>query len=181
MTSTDAAVPIVVMGVQGSGKTTLGSLLGVALDRRFVDGDTLHSEASRLLMASGVPLTDEDRRPWLERVGAVLGAHDPVVVGCSALRRRYRDQLRRHAPDAFMVHAHGGVELLAARVGHRDHEYMAASLLQSQLDTLEPLQPDEAGMVLDIAGSPADLVEQVLVRLRGGVDRSAAHPGAEHG
>ncbi|RCK68152.1 adenylyl-sulfate kinase [Desertihabitans brevis] len=156
---------IVVMGVQGSGKTTIGHLLGERLGWRFVDGDTLHSDEARARMAGGTPLTDEDRHPWLERVGQVLGSQAPVVVGCSALRRRYRDQLRRHAPDAVMVHGHADPELLAARVAGRQHEYMPPQLLQSQLETLEPLQDDEAGIVVDVDARPDDIVTDVIRRL----------------
>lgn len=158
--------PVVVMGVQGSGKSTTGALLAARLGRRFVDGDTLHDEAMRATMAAGTPLTDADREPWLDRVGEVL-ASGPVVVGCSALRRRYRDQLRRHAPDVFMVHGHGDPDLLRARVAHRRHEFMPAALLDSQLQTLEPLAEDEAGVVVDIAEPPARLVEQVLTAVPG--------------
>ncbi|SDE46892.1 gluconokinase [Auraticoccus monumenti] len=169
-----ADVPIVVMGVQGSGKTTIGALLAVALDRTFVDGDTLHNPANRAKMAAGTPLTDEDRRPWLDEVGRVLGS-GPLVVGCSALRRRYRDQLRSHAPDAVMVHGHGSAELLRARVGVRVHEYMPPTLLDSQLATLEPLAEDEAGLVVDIAETPEQIVARVLAWLD--LPDARSHPG----
>lgn len=159
-----AHVPVVVMGVQGCGKTTIGTLLAVATGRTFVDGDTLHSAANRAKMAAGTPLDDEDRRPWLDEVGKVLGS-GPLVVGCSALRRRYRDQLRSHAPDAVMVHAHGPRELLRARVGVRVHEYMPPTLLDSQLATLEPLGEDEAGLVVGIAETPQQIVTRVVAWL----------------
>lgn len=169
-----ADVPIVVMGVQGSGKTTIGTLLATAAGRSFLDGDTLHSAANRAKMAAGTPLTDEDRRPWLDEVGRVLGS-GPLVVGCSALRRRYRDQLRSHAPDAVMVHASGSTELLRARVGVRVHEYMPPTLLDSQLATLEPLAEDEAGLVVDIAETPQEIVTRVLAWL--GLPDAPSQPG----
>ncbi|MVA77121.1 hypothetical protein GC722_13955 [Auraticoccus sp. F435] len=157
--------PIVVMGVQGCGKTTIGTLLAARLGRRFFDGDTLHSAANRAKMASAIPLTDEDRGPWLDLVGRELAGVPAPVGTCSALRRRYRDQLRRHAPTAVMVHAHGDPALLAERVARRKHEYMPPVLLQSQLLTLEPLAEDEAGLVVDFAETPEQIVERVVAWL----------------
>jgi len=163
--------PIVVMGVSGSGKSTVGQALADALGRTFVDGDGLHSAENRAKMASGVPLTDEDRWPWLDAVGGVLASYDDQgkhpIVACSALRRAYRDRLRSVAPDIVFVHLHGSAALLTSRVGPRKHEYMPASLLASQLDTLEPLGPDERGVVVDIAPPPAEVTAAALEALAG--------------
>ena len=136
------------MGVSGSGKTTVGSALAAALGRRFVDADDLHPPANVEKMAAGVPLTDDDRRPWLDAVGAVL-AEGGVVVACSALRRVYRDRLRTAAPGWRLLYLHGPRELLADRMGHRDH-FMPVTLLDSQLATLEEPGPDEHPLSFDV-------------------------------
>ncbi len=160
-------VSIVVMGVQGVGKTTLGTLLAQRLGVPFIDGDRLHPPRNVELMASGRPLTDEDRAPWLRSVGEALAAHREtggLVIVCSALRRRYRDTLRGFDPGVFFVEPHGPMELVAARIGSRTHEYMPPQLLQSQYDTLEPLADDERGMRVSIDATPEAIVEQVLER-----------------
>jgi carbohydrate kinase (thermoresistant glucokinase family) len=163
--------PIVVMGVSGSGKSTVGQALADALRRTFVDGDALHSAENRAKMASGVPLTDEDRWPWLDSVAGVLASYDDQgmhpVVACSALRRAYRDRLRAATPGIVFVHLHGAPALLASRLGPRKHEYMPASLLASQLDTLEPLAPDERGVVVDIAPPATEVTAAALEALAG--------------
>jgi gluconokinase len=163
--------PIVVMGVSGSGKSTVGQALADALGRTFVDGDGLHSPENRAKMASGVPLTDEDRWPWLDAVSGVLASYDDQgahpIVACSALRRAYRDRLRTAAPDTVFVHLHGSPAMLASRLGPRKHEYMPASLLASQLDTLEPLAADERGVVVGIAPPAPDVVAAALEALAG--------------
>jgi gluconokinase len=161
--------PIVVMGVSGSGKSTVGRALADAFGRTFVDGDGLHSPENRAKMASGAPLTDEDRWPWLDAVAGVLASYDDQgkhpIVACSALRRVYRDRLRAAAPTTVFVHLHGSQALLASRLGPRKHEYMPASLLASQLDTLEPLAPDESGVVVDIAPPAPEVVAAALEAL----------------
>ena len=162
------AVPIVVMGVSGSGKSAAGSQLAAALGRPFIDADDLHPAANKLKMAQGIPLTDEDRWGWLDTVGERLGVAEPVVVACSALRRVYRDRLRAAAPDALFVHLHGSRELLAQRMGHRVHEFMPVTLLDSQLATLEPLQPDERGVVVDVTPPLPQVVEHILTALKKG-------------
>lgn len=144
------------MGVSGSGKTTVGSALAAALGRRFVDADDLHPPANVEKMAAGVPLTDDDRRPWLDAVGAVL-AEGGVVVACSALRRAYRDRLRAAAPGLRLVFLHGTRELLAERMGHRDH-FMPVTLLDSQLATLEEPGPDEHPLSFDVARPVDEIV-----------------------
>jgi len=161
------SVSIVVMGVQGVGKTTLGTLLAERLGVPFVDGDRLHPPRNVELMASGHPLSDEDREPWLRRVGETIAEHRAtggLVIVCSALRRRYRDVLRGFDEQAFFVEPYGPMELVAARIGGRTHEYMPPELLQSQYDTLEPLAADEYGMRVSIEPSPEVIVDEVLAR-----------------
>ncbi|MFC0681053.1 gluconokinase [Lysobacter korlensis] len=160
------AVPIVVMGVSGSGKTVTGSRLAVALGRPFVDADDLHPPANKEKMARGIPLNDEDRWGWLDTVGERLAGGEPVVVACSALKRVYRDRLRAAAPDAVFVHLHGSRGLLAERMGHRVHEFMPVTLLDSQLATLEPLQEDERGVVVDVAPPLPEVVENAVTELK---------------
>ncbi len=163
----DPTVSIVVMGVQGVGKTTIGTQLAQRLGVPFIDGDRLHPPRNVELMASGHPLTDEDREPWLRRVGETLAEHRAtggLVIVCSALRRRYRDALRSFDPEAFFVELHGPMELVAERIGGRTHEYMPPALLQSQYDTLEPLAADERGMRVSIEPAPEVIVDEVLAR-----------------
>ena len=163
----DPTVSIVVMGVQGVGKTTIGTQLAERLGVPFIDGDRLHPPRNVELMASGHPLTDEDREPWLRRVGETLAEHRAtggLVIVCSALRRRYRDELRSFDPEAFFVELHGPMELVAERIGGRTHEYMPPALLQSQYDTLEPLAADERGMRVSIEPAPEVIVDEVLAR-----------------
>ncbi len=158
---------IVVMGVSGCGKSTVGAALAQALGLRFVEGDSLHPPRNVALMAAGTPLTDEDRREWLEAVARVLAdaAHDGVVVSCSALKRSYRDLLRASAPDLTLVHLRGEPALLAERMAARKGHYMPASLLQSQLQTLEPPGADETVYTADVAEPPQRLVSQLFQRL----------------
>lgn len=161
MTSDETAAPlrpVVVMGVSGSGKSTIGEALAATLELPFVDADGLHPPANVALMAAGTPLRDEDRWPWLDAVGAVL-ARRPVVVACSALRRIYRDRLREFAPNVVFVHLDGPAALLSSRVTHRVGHFMPAALLESQLATLEPPGPDEHALVFTIADSPESIVE----------------------
>jgi gluconokinase len=160
---------IVVMGVSGSGKSTVGRLLAERLDVPFVEGDELHPPRNVALMAAGTPLTDDDRAGWLQAIAARLQeAHAQgrgLVVACSALKRRYRDVLRSGAPDTVFVLLHGDRKLLAERLQQRKGHYMPASLLQSQLETLEPPQADERAFTFDIAAEPAQIVAAVLQRL----------------
>jgi gluconokinase len=157
---------ILVMGVSGSGKTTVGTLLAAALGTQFIDADSLHSDANRQKMAAGIPLNDADRAPWLTAVGAALARGD-VVVACSALRRRYRDQLRSAAPDLRLVYLQGDRALLAQHLAGRHHEFMPPELLESQLATLEPPDDDEHAIVATIDRSPADIVARVVDMSRG--------------
>ncbi|WP_307794735.1 gluconokinase [Leifsonia sp. TF02-11] len=164
-------VKVVVMGVSGSGKSTIGQAVADALGAAFVDGDDLHPAANVAKMAAAIPLTDADREPWLRAVGRTLaaGGDAGVVVACSALKRAYRDLIRSEAPGTVFAELDGPRELLEQRMIRPGH-FMPASLLDSQLATLEPLQPDEAGLRLDIDRPPADLVAAI-------VDRTARRVG----
>lgn len=155
--------PVIVMGVQGSGKSTIGTLLAERLGVPFVDGDTLHSAENIALMASGHALTDEERLPWLLAVGARLAAAGDggVVMACSALKRSYRDLLREHAPSLVTIYAKGSMGLIHQRIIARHHEYMPPSLLQSQFDALEEREPDEPGITVDVAETPEQIVDGI--------------------
>jgi gluconokinase len=158
---------IVVMGVSGCGKTTLGEALATSLRLPYVEGDALHSSENVARMAAGVPLTDADRQDWLHEVGQQLArAGNGVVVSCSALKRSYRDLLRRAAPDLRLVYLRGEPPLLAQRLAARRGHYMPASLLQSQLDTLEPPAPDEHAIEVDVSNPPAQILAKVRRQLQ---------------
>jgi gluconokinase len=145
------ASPIVVMGVSGSGKSTVGAALAQRLRVPFGDGDDLHPPANVAKMTAGQPLDDDDRSPWLEAIGEWLADHhDGGVMSCSALKRKYRDQLRRHCADVEFLHLSGSPEVIGKRQASRPGHFMPASLLQSQFATLEPLEPDEHGIVIDV-------------------------------
>ena len=159
---------IVVMGVSGSGKSTVGGALARRLDLPFEDGDDLHPPANVAKMAAGRPLDDEDRWPWLDAVGEWLADHSADrgqaggVVACSALKRSYRDRLREHLPSAFFLMLQADEALIATRLEARRDHFMPASLLHSQLETLEPLQPDEHGATVDVAGAVDQTVAAAL-------------------
>jgi len=151
------------MGVSGSGKSTVGAALAKRLRVPFVDADTLHPPANIAKMATGQPLDDDDRHPWLEKVGEWLAGHrDGGVVSCSALKRKYRDQLRAHCPDVEFLHLGGSPELIRSRLAARTGHFMPAALLRSQFDTLEPLGPDEAGVTIDVGRGVDAIVEAFL-------------------
>lgn len=167
---------IVVMGVQGVGKSTIGAMLAERLGVRFVDGDRLHPQRNIELMAAGTPLTDQDRDPWLREVGRALrdGAADGgIVIACSALKRWYRDLLREFSPEVYIVEPYGDIELIAARITGRNHEYMPPELLQSQYDTLEPLDEDEHGIRVDVVDTPQQIIDRVVDDLASGKEASA--------
>ncbi|MDP9884190.1 carbohydrate kinase (thermoresistant glucokinase family) [Sinomonas atrocyanea] len=156
-----SSLPIVVMGVSGSGKSTVGRLLAHTVGGRFIDGDELHPESNVAKMAAGTALTDRDREPWLHEVGQRLRSSDgPLVIACSALRRTYRDIIRAAVPRTRFVHLEGTRDLLAERMSARPGHFMPRSLLESQIETLEPLEPDELGIVLDIAEPPTVLAAE---------------------
>ncbi|MBB6627132.1 gluconokinase [Nocardioides sp. KIGAM211] len=154
---------LVVMGVSGSGKSTVGAALAQRLGVPFADADDLHPAANIAKMSAGEALDDDDRAPWLERIGEWL-AGQPAggVVSCSALKRKYRDQLRHHAPILEFLHLEGAHEVIARRQATRPGHFMPASLLTSQFSTLEPLQPDEHGLVIDVDQSVDAIVEEYV-------------------
>jgi gluconokinase len=153
---------IAVTGVSGSGKTVVGERLAELLGLSFIDGDDLHSDEAKEKMASGTPLDDDDRWPWLERTGVWLREHpDGGVVACSALKRSYRDLIRSRCAGTWFVQLTGDPELIASRQSGRKGHFMPSSLLGSQFDTFELLRPDEPGLVLDVAPPIDVLVEQI--------------------
>jgi gluconokinase len=154
--------PVVVMGVSGSGKTTVGEALAAALGVPFVDGDALHPAANVAKMAAGIPLDDADRAPWLDAIAAVL-ATGPVVVACSALKRAYRDRLRAGSPELELVFLEVDPATLLDRMTHRRH-FMPPSLLDSQLAALEPPALDEHAITVDGALPLVEVVETLTER-----------------
>ncbi|MBO4144067.1 gluconokinase [Kocuria rhizophila] len=161
---------VVVMGVSGSGKTTIGTLVAHELGVQFIDGDSLHPLENVQKMAAGTPLDDDDRWPWLEIVGRTLHEHgerrEGLVVACSALKRAYRERIRSQAPSALFLHLDGTVEVLTRRIEGRSGHFMPAALLESQIETLEPLAQEEGGYVLNIDQPVADMVDDAVTRLR---------------
>lgn len=162
---------IIVMGVSGCGKSAVGSRLAERLGAHYAEGDEFHSEANIEKMRNGIPLNDDDRWPWLNAIAEVIDdwrTHGrDAVVACSALKKVYRDILGGGHDDVVFVHLEGSMDLIAARMAKRRHEYMPATLLQSQFDTLEP--PDEKtenAIAVDITPPPEAIVETVLDRLR---------------
>jgi gluconokinase len=154
---------IVVMGVAGTGKTTVGQDLAGRLGVDYAEADAFHPEANIEKMSSGHPLTDEDRRPWLHAIADWIREHQASggVVSSSALKRRYRDVLRTGG-DVWFLHLHGQRELIAERMKSRSGHFMPVSLLDSQLADLEPLETDERGVVADIADAPGEIVRAAL-------------------
>ena len=150
------------MGVSGSGKSTVGALLAIRLGVQFVDADALHPRENIAKMASGVPLDDDDRWPWLARVADAIAEHpEGIVVACSALRVAYRDALRRDGAAVFFAHLAPSAEVLTERLGTRPGHFMPPSLLRSQLDALEQLDPGEWGVTLDASVSPTAIVDAI--------------------
>jgi gluconokinase len=158
---------IVVMGVSGSGKTTVGSRLADALGVEYAEGDDFHPRANVAKMAAGAPLDDADRAPWLDALAAWMAERSGRggVVTCSALKRIYRDRLRASAPEAFFLHLSVPRPELERRVAGRRGHFMPPSLLDSQLATLEPLGPDEDGSTIDAARPPEEVVRQAVAAL----------------
>ena len=154
---------VVVMGVSGSGKTTVGGVLAQHLSVPFADADDFHSSDAKAKMAAGHPLNDEDRAPWLLRLAGWLREHEEgCVLACSALKHRYRDVLRTGDDQLCFLHLAGDPSVVTDRVGHRANHYMPASLVQSQYDDLQPLEPDEFGVVCDFTLGPEVIVEKFL-------------------
>ncbi|MET9700260.1 gluconokinase [Streptomyces sp. NPDC006529] len=159
---------IVVMGVAGTGKTTVGQLLAAALALPYAEGDAFHPAANVAKMASGVPLDDDDRRPWLDAIGEWARGRGERggVVSASSLKRAYRDRLRAAAPGAVFVHLTGERPLIERRMAARTGHFMPATLLDSQFAALEPLERDERGVSVDVDGSPEDITARALAALR---------------
>ncbi len=160
------------MGVAGCGKTSVGLAVADALGAAFIDGDDLHPASNIAKMSAGQPLTDADRAPWLAKVGDALRRQKGTsLIGCSALKRPYRDIIRQAAGAAVgFLHLAGSRDVIAARMGDREGHFMPLSLLDSQFAALEPLQPDEAGLTVDI-DQPFDAVVGDLIS---GIARIAA-------
>lgn len=157
--------PIVVMGVSGSGKSTVGAALAQRLRVPFADADDFHPQANIDKMTAGHALDDDDRRPWLEAIGNWLAEHaDGGVMSCSALKRKYRDQLRGHCQQVEFLHLAGTPDVIGRRQASRPGHFMPASLLQSQFETLEPLQSDEHGVAIDVDQNIDSIIETYLAR-----------------
>ncbi|WP_396653034.1 gluconokinase [Microbacterium resistens] len=165
------------MGVSGSGKSTVAGMLAGRLGWDLEEGDDLHPAANVAKMAAGEPLTDEDRWPWLDRIAAWIQLHTasgtPGIITCSALRRVYRDRLS--GPGVAFVHLDGTREAIATRLSNRLDHFMPQSLLGSQFSTLEPLGPEENGVVVQLGQRPKDEVKEIMRRLR-----LAAMPAPEY-
>ena len=159
-------IPFMIMGVCGTGKTTVAAVLAERLGCELAEADDFHSAANVAKMAAGVPLEDSDRWPWLQQIAAWVQERDlagrPSVVTCSALKRAYRDVLRTGSPRIFFIHLVGSRELIIERMGQRTEHFMPTSLVDSQFAILEPLGPDERGVVLDVTRSPEALASSAL-------------------
>ncbi|MGZ4510301.1 MAG: gluconokinase [Mycobacterium sp.] len=156
-------VPVVVMGVAGSGKSTVGMALAQRMRVPFMDADTLHPPANIAKMAAGEPLDDDDRDPWLDKVGEWLAGHrDGGVVSCSALKRKYRDRLRALCPQAQFLHLAGSSALITSRLSARAGHFMPVALLRSQFEALEPLGADEPGATVDVSQDVDAIIDVFL-------------------
>ena len=163
---------IIVMGVSGSGKSTIGALLAEALGWPFADADGFHPAANVAKMAAGQPLTDADRWPWLDAIAAHIGASrtagQPVVVACSALRRAYRERLRAGHGDLIFLHLAGAPEVIATRQAARQGHFMPPSLMASQFATLEDTAEEADAVTVSVSASPHEVlvaaIDQLSVR-----------------
>ncbi|MEU5218020.1 gluconokinase [Streptomyces sp. NPDC020807] len=159
---------VVVMGVAGTGKTTIGPLVAEALAVPYAEGDDFHPAANVAKMSAGTPLDDADRAPWLDAIGAWAAgrAGHGGVVSSSALKRSYRDRLRAAAPGVVFLHLTGDRELIEGRMAARKGHFMPTALLDSQFATLQPLADDEAGVAVDVTGTPEDIATRAVAALR---------------
>lgn len=160
---------IVIMGVSGCGKSTVGVQLAQRLGVSFLEGDALHPPRNIELMRSGIALTDEDRREWLDAIGQRLQAladDEGLVIACSALKRSYRDRLRQACADLLFVHLHGRPALIAQRLAQRQNHYMPSALLESQFATLEAPDETEAAWSFDIESDASHLVDRISQQLQ---------------
>ena len=160
---------VIIFGVSGAGKTTIGQLLAEELGWRFYEADDFHSQANIDKMRQGVPLTDEDRRPWLENLGELIErcvvAGENAVLACSALKEAYRRRLRVNV-DVKLVFLRGDYELIANQLRQRRGHFMNPVLLKSQFEDLEEPQPTEGAVVIDLGRSPRELVQEIKSKLR---------------
>jgi ribose 5-phosphate isomerase A len=161
---------LVIMGVSGSGKSTVAKELAARLGWTFEEGDTLHPQANVAKMRAGAALTDADRQPWLEAVAAWIDGQrarkQPGIITCSALKRAYRRIVIGDRPEARLVYLRGGRDLIAQRLSGRSGHFMPASLLQSQIDTLEEPRPDEDSLTVDIGAPPGEIADEIIRQLR---------------
>ncbi|GGU02429.1 gluconokinase [Streptomyces violascens] len=164
----NSPLTVVVMGVAGTGKTTIGPLVAARLGVPYAEGDDFHPAANVAKMSAGIPLDDEDRRPWLDAIGAWAHRRAGLggVVSSSALKRSYRDRLRAAAPGLVFLHLTGDRALIEQRMAERKEHFMPVALLDSQYATLQPLGPDEAGVAVDVSGTPEDIAERAAAALR---------------
>jgi carbohydrate kinase (thermoresistant glucokinase family) len=149
------------MGVSGCGKSTIGKLIAANYRVKFIDGDDLHPQGNILKMSQGIPLDDEDRRPWLETVARELNTMGTGVIACSALKKSYRSTILKAAPSTVFVHLHGNEGLLQSRLSKRSGHFMPSTLLNSQLSTLEELEPDEPGIVVEISRPEKEILREI--------------------
>jgi gluconokinase len=160
---------VIVMGVSGSGKSTVAKGIATVMGWEFAEGDAFHSEANVEKMRKGQPLTDDDRWPWLTSIGDWISAKEsvgePGVVTCSALRRAYRDLLRQDRPHVRFLHVEAPSQVIQDRMEHRPGHYMPPSLLPSQLLALEPLEPDEPGVSIVNEGTAAAVLDRAITAL----------------
>ncbi|ONK16107.1 gluconokinase [Streptomyces sp. MP131-18] len=158
---------VVVMGVSGTGKSTVGALLADAFEVPYAEADAFHPEANIAKMSSGVPLDDADRKPWLDAIGAWAADRTGRggVVSCSALKRAYRDRLRAAATGLFFVHLAADRALIAERLARRHDHFMPGALLDSQFAALEPLQADELGIEVAVTAAPEAVAARAAAAL----------------
>jgi carbohydrate kinase (thermoresistant glucokinase family) len=160
---------LVIMGISGSGKSTVAQKLAARLGWPFAEGDTLHPEINIAKMHAGIPLTDADRQPWLARVAAWIDAQrakrEPGIITCSALKRAYRQVIIGDRPEVRLVYLRGGRDLVARHVAGRQDHFMPASLLRSQIDTLEEPDPSEDPLTIEVAAPPGQIAEEIIRRL----------------
>ena len=178
MAASNPPCALIVMGVSGSGKTTVGEKLAARLGWRYEDADSFHPASNVAKMSAGHPLTDEDRWPWLKAIAAeidrVCTAGGRVVIGCSALKRAYREILVHGRTDVRLIYLDGTEALIAERLGQRKGHFMPAGLLASQFGALEPPGADEHPVTVSIDGSAETIVENILHQLKLGADHCAS-------
>ena len=170
MAASTSPCALIVMGVSGSGKTTIGERLAARMSWRYEDADTFHPASNVAKMSAGHPLTDDDRWPWLRAIAAeidrVCAAGEHVVIGCSALKRAYRDVLMHGRTDIRLVYLDGSQMLIADRLNHRKGHFMPPGLLTSQFATLEPPTPDENPLTVSIDAPVETIVDDIIRQLK---------------